>query len=310
MIWPVIRRTPEEAPTENWSFGRDRPPLSGRVRLAAVAGACLVGGFLAGDRVNIFGDDLESTAAPSGPLIAVGSIDKSYDAATGFEFELPVLNSSEERIQVRKIDLVGLASRVTETYTPEIFPGEWKVLELEVPADCSEPPPADISMIRLRVERPSGTDDIEVRLPYNGAAVLLDYHGAVCRRAAPVDRGDLAGVWALQTGYGPETDLESSLVMRFTADGTYVWDFDGGLFSGDKAVWGTYRIRGRLLVFMPEGGSLCGPRDISTWRAAVDDQEGVLTMVWRAGTCPDGEGVWIARRILRDNGLPPAPGGP
>jgi len=28
---------PDEAPTETWSFGQDRPPVSARVRLAAVA---------------------------------------------------------------------------------------------------------------------------------------------------------------------------------------------------------------------------------------------------------------------------------
>jgi hypothetical protein len=26
--------------------------------------------------------------------------------------------------------------------------------------------------------------------------------------------------------------------MRFTADGTYAWDPDGGLFGGDQAAWG------------------------------------------------------------------------
>jgi hypothetical protein len=186
-------------------YGSDKPPMSTRVRLAAVAGVCLVGGFLAGDRANVFGDDLESTAAPRAYPIAVGTIEKAYDADTGFDFELPVLNSGEEQIQVEAVDLVGLGSRVTETYTTEISPGEWRVVELQVPADCSTPPPDDISAVRLRVERPSGTGDIEVRPPDDGATVLLDYHRAVCTRSAPVDQEDLAGVWALQTAYGPET---------------------------------------------------------------------------------------------------------
>ena len=292
-------------------YGSDKPPMSTRVRLAAVAVVCLVGGFLAGDRANIFGNERESTATPPAAPIAVGTIGKSYDAVTGFDFELPVLNSGEEQIDVEEVELVGLESRVTTTYAPEISPGEWRVLELQVPADCSTQRPDDISAVRLRVKRPSGTGDVEVRLPYDGAAVLLDYHRAICTRSPPVDRGDLAGVWALQTAYGPETYLEGLLLMRFNADGTYVWDPEGGLFSGDRAVWGTYQIRGRLLVMMPQGGFACGPRDISTWRAAVDDQEDALTMVGQRGSrCPDGEGVWIARRVLLDDGLPTEPVGP
>jgi len=293
-------------------YGSDKPPTSTRVRLAAVAGVCLVAGFLAGDRADVFAYGGESaTAAPSRLSVAVGAIDKSYGASTGFDFELPVLNSGEEQMQVEEVDLVGLGSRVTETYTPEIAPGEWKVLGLQVPADCSTPPPADFFAVRLRVERPSGTGDIEVPLPYDGATVMLDYHRAVCTRSAPVDRGDLAGVWALQTAYGPETYLEGLLLMRFNADGTYVWDHEGGLFSGDYAARGTYHIRGRLLVMMPEGGYACGPAETSTWQPAVDDPESMLTMEWRRGGCPDGEGsVWIARRVLRSQGLPTQPVSP
>jgi hypothetical protein len=221
-----------------------------------------------------------------------------------------VFNASEEEIQVRKVELVGLGSPVPMTYTPDIPPDSWRVLGLRVPPDCSTPAPNDIPAIRLRVQRPSGTNDIDVRLPYHGAAPLLDYHQAVCTRSAAVDRRDLAGVWVLQTAYGSESALEGSLLMRFTADGTYVWDFEGGLFSGPPAVWGTYQLQGggRLLVFTPAGGLACGPRDISTWRTAVDDEDDVLTMVWRRGICPDGDGVWIARRVLRDRGLPTAPG--
>jgi hypothetical protein len=200
---------------------------------------------------------------------------------------------------------------VTEIYTPDISPDAWRVLDLRVPADCSTPTPADISTIRLSVERPSGTDDIEVRLPYHGAEVLLDYHRAFCTRSAPVDRADLAGVWSLQTAYGPETWAEGTLVMRFTTDGTYVWDFAGGrLFSDYPAVWGTYHLRGRLITFKPKGGVACTPlrANVSTWRAAVDDRrEGTLTMVWRRGLCFDGDGLWIARRALLDQGLPPTP---
>lgn len=287
--------------------------MSVRRRLAAVAAVCLVGGFLAGDRATVFGDDPASTAPPSAPPIAVGVIDKSYNASHGFDFTLPVLNSSEEALRVKEVDLVGLGSQVLETYTPEISPDAWRVLEFQVPADCSTPPPAEISTIRLSVERPSGSDDIDIPLPYDGAAVVLDYHQAFCTRSAPVDRSDLAGVWSLQTAYGPETWAEGTLLMRFATDGTYVWDFAGGrLFSTDPAVWGTYHIRKRRLTFIPEGGLACRPlRDnVSTWRAAVDSQEGgVLTMVWRSGLCFDGDGLWIARRALLDQGLPPVPGG-
>jgi len=293
-------------------YGSDTPPMSTRVQLAAVAALCLVGGFLAGDRADIFGETHESTAAPPPPSVAVGTIAKSYDADTGFDFELPVQNTGEDQIDVEGVDLVGLGSRVTTTYTPEIAPGEWRLLEFRAPADCSTPSPADIAAVRLRVESPSGTGDIKVRLPYDGAAVMLDYHRVVCTRSAPASRGDLAGVWVLQTAYGPETDLEGTLLMRFTSDGTYVWDFEGSLFlsSGNQAVRGSYHIRGRQLVFMPEGG-FCPPRDISTWRTTVDDRAGVLTMVGQRGSrCPDGEGVWIARRVLVDDGLPSEPVSP
>jgi hypothetical protein len=68
---------------------------------------------------------------------------------------------------------------------------------------------------------------------------------------------------------------------------------------------------------MPKGGYFCGRREIATWRPAVDDQENLLTMVWQR-RCPDRDGVapyplgpqavWIARRVLLDDGLPTEPG--
>ena len=143
---------------------------------------------------------------------------------------------------------------------------------------------------------------------------MLDYHRAVCARPASVERADLAGVWAVQTVFGStENELEGVLLMRFEADGTYAWDPDGALFAGEQAAWGTYQIHGRLLVMRPEGGYFCGRGEIATWRPAVDDQDGVLTMVWRR-ICPDEDGVsphplgphavWIARRVLPGRALP------
>jgi hypothetical protein len=213
-----------------------------------------------------------------------------------------------EEIWVRGVAVVGLESPMTTDYGPKISPGAWEILEFEAPADCSRPLPIDVFEVGLRVETSSGIDDVEVRLPYDGAAALLEYQRAVCAGAAPVDRGDLAGVWALQTVYGPETYMEGELLMRFNRDGSYAMDFEGGLFSRDVDVWGTYRIERRLLTLMPRSGAVCGLGDNSTWRPAVDAEEGSLTMVWLGGGCPDGEGsVWIARRVLLDVGLPEEP---
>jgi hypothetical protein len=283
-----------------------------------VAIGCLVAGFLAGDRADLFYDGPQMTdasAEPSTPRppVAVGMISKSYeatDSSTGFDFELPVLNSSMEDIWVRGVAVVGLAAPVTTDYGPKVSPGAWEVLEFEAPADCSRPLPIEVFEVGLRVETPSGIDDVEVRLPYGGAAALLEYQRAVCTRAAPLDRGDLTGVWALQTVYGPETYMEGELLMRFNRDGSYAVDWEDGLFSRDVDVWGTYRIMGRLLTLMPRGGAVCGFGDNSMWRPAVDAEEGLLTMVWLGGGCPDGEGsVWIARRVLLASGLPEKPSG-
>ena len=97
--------------------------------------------------------------------------------------------------------------------------------------------------------------------------------------------------------------------MRFNRDGTFVADPEGGLFSGDQALWGPYRLHGRLVTIDIEGGYGCRRGSTATARAATIS-DNTLSLAWLRGGCPDAHGdVWILRRLLLDVGLPARPPG-
>jgi hypothetical protein len=116
-------------------------------------------------------------------------------------------------------------------------------------------------------------------------------------------------VWLLETAYGHLKEFAGIHLMRFNPDGTFVADPEGGLFSGDQALWGPYDLHGRLLTIDIEGGYGCRPGSTATARAAIRSANS-LSLAWLRGGCPDAHGdVWILRRLLLDVGLPPRPPG-
>ncbi len=292
------------------SFGRDAPARSGTWLLIGVALTCfamasLVVGVLAG-RPEPAGSSSAAGGSSSLPLVA-GSITNVRGAVNGADFALPVFNPGEDDIEVTLVALGGWNTSLRENYPATIGPGGWGHVGFSAPADCRHPLPPSIGEVTLRVDTPTEPVETEASLlPDAAASTLLDYYEAYCADSRPIRPQQLAGVWIVEKAYGDRGRGEGIQLMRFSPDGSFVGDRQRGLFSRDPSVYGRYHLRGLTLAITRQGGHACSPGK-TAWRATIRS-DGRLSMAWRRGTCPDGpDDVWIARRILRDVGLPARP---
>lgn len=291
------------------SSGSDEPPRSSSRQLVGVGALCLVVGFLAGGRTDLLPRTSGADESSSAMLLTAGAVMKGAGGGStdGDDFEVPLYNRSDEKFDVTVVDLDGWSSGL-QSSTTAIPPATWGVVTFSAPADCSDPLRRDVRSVRLRLRTSSGVSDEELPLP-GGGDELITYHEAWCAPGAPVRPKDLAGVWMLETVYGQWTSLEGLHLMRFDRDGTFVVDPEGGLFSGDRGVWGDYRLDGEVITLVTDGGYACGPGSEATARVSVR-YENQLVLAWTGGNCPDGHReVWLARRVMRDVGLPERPPG-
>ena len=279
--------------------------------LIAVALVGLVVGALLGgrtdvlERIGVTQEDPETIDAP----ISVGAVDTATDRDSDEAgFGLPVFNASDDAVDVSVAAVPGLTSRLESETVRQLRPGKWDVVHFSATPNCDRQPALDLPSVRLEVKGTEDTSESVVALPDQGS-VLLEYHAAFCGSSRAVPEGFLEGVWMLERVFGPDTSLERVHLMRFSDDGTFVADPEGGLFSGDQGVWGRYRVKDELLTTDVKGGYGCPGASGTVWRISLlpDDR---LSMTVVRGDCPDGPNqVWIARRVLRDVGLPGRPPG-
>jgi len=279
--------------------------------LAAVAAACLALGLVLG-LVVARGPDLltggdasrDSDRAPA--PVTLGTIVQAHDSAmTGWDFELPVHNDSGGMVGADLADFQGLSSPFTSEPARQIAPGAWRVIKFSAPANCDDPVSDAVSSVTLHLRETDRSSDVTLPLPGEGRA-LADYDRAVCGSGVSVAPDQLAGIWILERAYGPNMDLAGSLLLRFSRDGSFRADPQGALLSDDSAIRGHYRLRGQVLAISVQNSFGCGAGANQTWRLTRDATER-LAMVWTSGDCPEGQegNVWVLRRVLRDQGLPP-----
>ena len=287
------------------SFGGDAPSRSGVRLLIGVAVACLLVGFLAG-RTDVAGDSSADSGSSSVHLVA-GPITNVTGTFNGADFALPVLNSGGDEIEVTLVDLAGWDKSLRFNSTATLPPDEWGQVAFRVPADCRHPLPHSIGEVTLRVD--TANEPFETEVPLPDARTLLDYQNAYCAESRALRPQQLAGVWIVEKAYGEWVGLGGVHLMRFNPDGTFVADPEGGLFSRDQGVYGTYQLDNLTLTTTRQGGYASCRSGETAWRVTLGSA-GRLLMAWERGQCPDGPGdVWIARRILRDVGLPAQPPG-
>lgn len=302
----VTGRDPRDGYDDEVSFGRDPPPRSTSRVLIPVAAACLVLGFLAGGQSDILRGEMTDESS-SVPPVATGGIAKFEAASHGAEFELPVFNPGEDELDVTILDLGGWGAGHLDSRPVSIAPDTWRDVWFSAPPDCENPLPDPVSVVHVQADTSTDRWDGDVPIPDDHAVV--EYHEIFCDVSDPVTLGELAGVWLLETAYGPQSDFAGIHLMRFNRDGTFVADPEGGLFSGDQALWGPYRLHGARLTIDIEGGYGCGPGSTATARAAIRS-DNTLSLAWLRGGCPDAnDDVWILRRILLDVGIPTRPPG-
>ena len=278
------------------------------VPIAAVAATALVIGLvlgvLVGDRSDLLTSRSSRTAAEPAS-VSVGAIQQfQLRASTGWDFELPVYNATAAPIDADLVALEGLVTPFTSDRAQQVGAGSWGVIRFSATPNCEAPPPTSVSSVRLRLDGPDGRSEVTRPLPEGGKA-LVEHDQALCGLGTPVDPERLAGVWLVERAYGPDMYLAGTYLMRFTRGGSYAADPEGRLLSGAPAIRGTYRVRGEILEITTLNASGCGAGTKATWRATFD-AAGRLTMVYLNGDCPEGDqgDVWVARRALRDEGLP------
>jgi hypothetical protein len=118
---------------------------------------------------------------------------------------------------------------------------------------------------------------------------------------------DLSGVWLVEEVMGTRTNLEGTQLMRFDSDGTFAADAEGQLFGPEPALVGVYALENGQLDVRITSDRACGRGATSTSRVAMQ-AGGRLSLAFLSGTCPiEPHGVWIARRVLHNVGLPRIP---
>lgn len=275
--------------------------VAAAVAIGAVVG--LVGGVVLEDRQDLVAStQKDGTAAPITAGAVVDAIERPDDA---WDFELPVYNASAAPLSASIVSFDGLVDSVTPEPVMSISPGKWGTLGFTVAVNCDTGAAEPVRHARLRVSGDGSTDEVRLVLPGEGK-VLVDYHRDMCRQAGDASRERLAGVWMLDRGYGENLSGYLGLMMwRFGRDGSFVADPEGGLFTDDTAVRGTYRVESDLLTIDVDGGYACGAESHVVWRVSLDENDR-MNLAWLRGDCPGGEqgDLWVMRRVLRDNGLP------
>ena len=264
----------------------------------------LVVGVVVGGRTDLVSSG-SSKAGASPSSLTVGAIQQyPLRASTGWDFELPVYNPTDTAYDADLVAFAGYVTPFTSDRTNRLEPRSWGMIRFSATPSCDVPPPTSVASVRLRLTSTDGRSELTRPLPDSGKA-LVEHDEAVCSVGSAVHPGDLAGVWLVERAYGPDMYLAGSYLMRFTRGGSFEADADGRLFSGDPAVRSTYRIRDELLEITTRNSSGCGSGTLATWRASYD-AAGRLVMVYVNGDCPEGDrgDVWVARRVLHDEGLP------
>jgi len=262
-------------------------------------------GLLVGALVENQSDLLSSTRPGDATPVAVGSIKVSLEETPDeWDFDLPVHNASDEPVDADLISLDGVSAPLKSHMAGNLPPRTWGTVRFSVATNCDVGRAESIASVRLRVGTSDGRIERTVALP-EGGKVLVDYHRDLCRQGRPVEPAQLHGVWIVDKVYGDDTGLVGLMLWRFGRDGSFIADPEGGLFTRDIAVRGTYRLRDELLTINVEGGYGCGPSGPITWRVALDGDDR-MRLAWIRGTCPSGKQghLWIMQRVLRDAGLP------
>jgi len=273
--------------------------------MAAVVVAAVVAGLFVGARTDV-PTRLGLTSDAARSPVAVGAVEEVPIEYGGPQFSLPVLNLSDERIEVSLQSIGGWASPEPKGPSAGLDPGAWGALHFSGPWNCDAPFPEEASSVSLRVLGARGDDDWSAELPQRPAA-LLEYHTAACASSAEVDARDLSGVWLVEEVMGTRTNLERTQLMRFDADGTFIADADGQLFGPQPALAGTYVLEEGQLDIRITSNRACGRGATSTSRVAMQPG-GRLSLAFLSGNCPiEPNGVWIVRRVLADVGLPAQP---
>ncbi len=272
------------------------------VAIAAVAG--VVVGALVENRSDLLAST-HSVEAAQRATVAAGAIKAGLqEPPDEWDFGLPVHNASDAPVDADLISLDGVSGPLTSRAARNIAPRSWGTVEFSVATNCDAALVESIASVRLRIGAPGGSADRTVALPGAGN-VFVDYHRDLCRPGKPVKPAELHGVWMVDEVYGEDTGLVGIMLWRFGRDGSFTADPQGGLFSPNIALRGTYRLRDQLLTINVEGGYGCGASGPITWRVALDGYNR-MTMAWIRGTCPSGEPghLWVMQRVLRDVGLP------
>ena len=270
------------------------------VAVAAVLGS--VGGVVLEDRRDLVTTLQDETAAP----VTIGAVtDALEQPPEGWDFEVPVFNASQLPLRARIASLEGIVDTVTPEPATSISPGSWGVLGFSVAVNCDASATGLVQHARVSVRGDDSDGEVRLALPGEGK-VLVEYHRDLCRPGTAVSRERLAGVWMLDRGYGEDlTGFLGLMMWRFGRDGSFVADPEGGLFTNDTAIHGTYRIQGDLLTIDSDGGYACGPESNVIWRVSLDANDRMI-LGWLRGDCPGGElgDLWVMRRVLLDAGLP------
>ena len=284
-----------------------RSPTWVFVGVAAAAGLAV--GLVVGERTHLIGAGSLSSDRSSAGLVTAGPVAQITEGpGQRWDFELPVFNATDAEIDASLVAFEPFPSPLLSATLQDLSPGAWGMVPFSVTPNCDKRAPRALSSARVRVLTGDDSSVARVPLPEGGDA-LLDHHRTFCGTAEPLDPDQLAGVWMVEKVYGKDTDLVSPRVMRFDRDGSFAADQQGELLTEDVDQRGRYQLQGELLTIDVEGGYLCraGAQVVLRVTADGDDR---MSMVWVRGDCSDGAqgDAWVAKRVLRDVGLPRQPG--
>jgi hypothetical protein len=242
--------------------------------------------------------------------VAVGPIRVVLEGpADGADFELPVFNSLNTRVDATLLALEGGGSPLRSETTGRIAPGTWAEIPFSISPNCDSRGRRPVPLVKLGLRTSDDRVEQSLPLPEEGK-VLLDYHEAFCASGPTIRPSQLHGVWMVEDVYGPDTYLAGVHLMRFGRDGSFVADPEGGLDTDDVGVRGRYRLVNELLDIDVEGGYGCDSPAHVTWRVSLNENDNqLMSMVWIRGDCPDGApgDVWVVRRVLQAAGVPKEP---
>jgi hypothetical protein len=294
-------------------MGDEPPSRPDRRRLVVVLALGLLIGVVVGARSDLLTGaeaDREPLALPRFPVrtVSVGSITpvEEQDADGGTVFELPVHNSGDDLVRVSVLKLGEWREPVLGDVTDPVHPGTWSVVTFRAPGECESRPAGRFRSVRLQVVPEGGGQAEEVTVPLPGLGqALVEYHETVCSPGTPLRRRDLVGVWLLESVHGSRAELAGELLVRFTADGTFLADPNGDLLSGDAAWRGRYQLDGAALSIRNTADEGRAPGMHTEWRLVARAGDRVA-LVQEGVECHEPRDVLVLRRVLDASGLPPA----